>query len=362
MSTVQTIIAPKEEITESVDKKQNINKNIQSYIEVNPKRELYLKITSYFPNLDKQYKNLLEKQLTEPDNEKNEFTLDIIENIFKYMSEENRLMGMRPYFKTLDDYSDSLDEIAINIASTIKNGNSLMYYMVLLNNGILTKDDIKTWAEAENLGCDEFLALCKLEKTSIVKISNLKRINRGFSVTSLRTMSSNNDMQRYAFKLSFAEGMPLLQKLKTISDVHRAMYGSIYLKESKADNNAEFIEKDIQSEMVDNIIKDRRMESVYNFARYINPEAFKDYSLSSTDVKFLTKDDEKYKNIKDICSKIILNIDFENPKLKEFCEVVNDENIWSGILTTRHSKIRFLSRFVLKDNPTPDLQDDTAKK
>ena len=116
--------------------------------------------------------------------------------------------------------------------------------------------------------------------------------------------------------------------------------------------------------MVDNLLKDRRMESIYNFARFIDPKAFKNIKLSSTDVKFLQKEDNNYQLVKDICSKIIFKLDFENPRFKEFCNVINNKEISGEVLTTRHSRIRFVSRFVLKNNHNPKkgLEQDCREK
>ena len=337
----------------------------QSFIEERPERELYFKITSFFPNLDSKYKQLLSVSSAEPENKKNERTLNILENILRVASENNdKLTIMKSYIKTLDEYSDCLDDIATNISSTLLNGNSVMYYLVLLNNGKLSKDSIKTWAEAENLSCDEFMMIKQLDKESILKINEIKKNYPSLTITDFGDMLNKYDKKTYAFRVGFPETTPAHTKLKAISAIHEAVYGEINLKENTEDSNNDFLEKDVQTEMVDNLLKDRRMESIYNFARFIDPKAFKNIKLSSTDVKFLQKEDNNYQLVKDICSKIIFKLDFENPRFKEFCNVINNKEIFGEVLTTRHSRIRFVSRFVLKNNhyPQKGLEQDCREK
>lgn len=339
--------------------------NMNAFIKDNPERELYLKVTSFFPNLDSKYKQLLNTSLTEPDNKKNEQTLNILEDIFSNTLENSdKLTIMKSYIQTLDEHSDCLDDIATNISSTLLNGNSVMYYLVLLNNGKLSKEKIKTWAEANCLSCDEFMMMRELSKDSILKINEIKKNYPGLTITDFRDMDEKFNKKTYVFRVGFTETMPMDTKLKAISKIHDAVYGEIALKENTEDSNGEFLGKDVQTEMVDNILKDRRMESIYNFARFIDPKAFRSINLSSTDVKFLQKEDKRYQLIKDLCSKIIFKLDFENPRFKEFCDAINNKEIFGEVLKTRHSRIRFVSRFVLKNNPEPakGLEHDCREK
>lgn len=49
--------------------------DISKLINENPKRAKYLKISSFFPNLNAAYKNLLERKINEPENNENNFLL-----------------------------------------------------------------------------------------------------------------------------------------------------------------------------------------------------------------------------------------------------------------------------------------------
>ena len=344
--------------------KQENSFNPDTYTKDAPERELYLKITSYFPNLDKEYKKLLESNFKNPDDKKSEHTLNMLENIFKYMSEDNRLTGLKPYLKTLDDYSDCLQDITTNISSTLRNGNSIMYYMVLLNNGKLTKDDIKNWTEVDSLGCDEFMMLKNLDKTVIKKINLIKSNRNYFKITDFQPMlKETGPVKTYAFKLNFDNNVEVIDRFQTVSEIHTAIYGVINLQEHK-DKKDSFLVEDIQNEMVDNVLKDRRIDSVYNFIKYINPKSLKHYNMTSSEVKYLSKDDKKYKAIKEICANEVLKLNADNPKLQEICNLINDDEVFGKIINTRHSRLRFITRFVLKDNiyPEPNLHEDCRKK
>ena len=71
----------------------------------------------------------------------------------------------KTYFEALDkDSINCLDEVFVNYESTIKNGDTPMHYLVLLNNGTITTDEIKKWTEAKHLGCDEFMLTRFMDK------------------------------------------------------------------------------------------------------------------------------------------------------------------------------------------------------
>lgn len=339
--------------TEDIVNGNNIDKfPTEEIIENNPERELYLKVTSYFPNLDGKYKQMLQTQIKEPENEENNFILETIENTFKYFTDDNKLVIMKPYLNLMNDYSENIDDIAKNISSTIKNGKSYMYYFVLLNNGKLTREDIHNWAKAPNISCDEFMMFKNMGYNTISSINSLKK-DTAFTIDDYFKLTSENGKSMYAFRLNFQDGTPVRKRLQTISKVHEALYGDIYLKGNNTNNDLKFLQKDIQTEMMDNIIKDRCMDSVYNFAKFIEPQTFKKIKLSSNDIKNLSKDDKDYKRIKALCNNIVLHLNDNNPRAKEFCDVMNNNDLFEDIITSRHARIRFLTRFVLKDNQKP---------
>ena len=334
--------------------------------EEKPEREVYLKLTSYFPNLDSKYKQLLQTSVHEPENEKNKFVLSSLENIFKmFCSSETKLMYMKPYMDVLDKkYSNCLDGIAENLASTVENGNSPMHYLVLLHNEAISQEDIYRWAKNRNLSCDEFMMTRDLNDEQLERLNKLKETNNHFTIKKCIPLEDDKfDLQTYAFKLDFEpENLSLAKMLKTAAEVHEAIYGGIYLKEEK-DSNDNYLVEDIQTELVDNILKDRRMDSTYNFIKYVKPSALSEFDYTADEVKFLTKENKEYNKIKSICSHALMNLDFDNPKLKVLCDILNDDRMFGKIITNRHSRIRFMTRFVLKDNPNPlNLQADTYEK
>ena len=336
--------------------------DISELLEDNPKRKTFLKITSYFPNLDKEYKKMLETMVKEPDNTKNDFTLDMIENIFDYLSQQDRLMGVKSYFQALNEKADVLNDISTNISSTLKNGNSLMYYMVLLNNGKLTNEDIKLWAKTDNLSCDEFMTFKSLGSETILNLSNIKnQYNNKFKVIELNEHEKNDVKNNFLYKLDFEPDVELAERFKIVKDIHEALHGKVCFDANK-DEKSEYVEHDIQRELLDNVIKDRRMDATFTFVKYINPASLKDYNLTAQDVKFLSKDDKKYKEIYKICMENVMHLDFENPRFKELCEIMKDDKMFGELLESNHSRMRFLTRFVLKNNPTPKNLRESCKQ
>ena len=333
-------------------------------IQEKPERELYLKITSYFPNLDKEYKQMLAKSYLEPENEANNNTIGIIENTFNLLSSDGKLNLTKNYFSSLNDnYSDCLDAVAANLSSTIINGKSPMYYLVLLNNGKLTSEDVKKWAKAKNLSCDEFMVLKKLDENQLSKLSNVKeKYQNKFILTDFQPMKEYKNVPSFAFKLNFDEHLPLKKKLEIISGVHEAIYGPIIFAENK-DYLSEHLENDIQTEMIDNVVKDRMVDSTYTLVKYLSPKSLKRYNFSVQDIKFMDKNSKEYKEIKNICQRELVNLDKNNPKFKELCSVINDNSLYGNLFVTNHSKMRFLTRFVLKDNTNPKkLSEECALK
>ena len=347
----------------TTDIKQNKPFDLELCTKDAPERNLYLKITSYFPALDSKYKQLLEIQQKEPDNKKNEFTLNMIESTFKYLSDDKRLMSMKPYFHALNEHADDIDNIAVNISSTIKNNQSFMHYLILLKNGKISKEDITKWSELDNLSCDGFmLAKNILDDTQINNLNNLKKQNSNFRLTELKKSEyKNSEKTVYMFKLDFLGNLSTRDKLKTISQVYEALNGEISLKESKIFSD-EYILKDLTSEMMESIVKDHRLDATYNFIKYIKPEVLKDFDFSVEKIKLLDRNSSVFKNMKSVCLQEIICLDENNPKIQNVIDVLNDKEIFKDIITSRHAKIRFISRFVLKNNPNSDLKKDTKEK
>ncbi len=341
------------------DREQKVD--ISKLIDEKPERKTYLKITSYFPNLDSKYKQKLEEIVSNPENETDKLYVETLESLFNYMADSERLISMRKYIASLDEHAENLDGVMTNMLSTIKNGNSFMYYLVLLHNGKLTPDNIKLWARNDALSCDEFMLLKNFDEKIVSNINALKQKNNNFKITSFEKMEKSRYDKNYAFKLSFPENMPIQDKLKTAADVHKAIYGEIYVK-GKNGLDMKFLGKDIQTEMIDGVLKDNQIDSVYNFVKYISPEALKNIKLNSDEVKYLEKGDELYKQIANVCMKKLVNIDFNSPKVKEFVELIGNDDIFGSVLPSRHARIRFVTRFVLKNNPKAKLTEECKDK
>lgn len=318
-----------------------------------PERNKFIAITSFFPKLHEKYQVILADSLNKPE-DNNKFVLNFLENTFTMLSSDDGLRYRKAYFEALDNYSDCLEDVAKNMSSAISNGESPMHYMVLLRNGKISKEEIQQWARYNNLSCDEYMLLRNYNETIIHNINSLKQINNNFKITHFETMPNTKYMTNYVFKLDFPEGMSLEERLKTITDVHRAIYGEIYVKGTK-DREKKFLKSDIQTELLDSIVKDSQMDAVYNFVKFINPEALKDINLTSDEVKSIDNEGDLYKQIQSICTKEVVNLNFDTPKMQEMIELMGNNDIFGEIFSTRHSRIRFITRFVLKDNPNADL-------
>ena len=305
---------------------------------------------------------MLKLLITEPENIDNKNKLELLEDIFRELTIKNEMKYKKTYFEALDkDYINCLDEVFVNYESTIKNGDTPMHYLVLLNNGTITTDEIKKWTEAKHLGCDEFMLTRFMDKEVLLKLSKLKEKNNKIKISYFDPMVNDKYQQTYAIKYLFDKDLSLTEKLKSIVQVHEAIYGQMNLKEVIDTHNIYF-EKDIKTELLDSIVKDDRLDSTFNFVNYINPSLFEKYKLTSADIKLLQKDSIVYNEIQNICSNAILNIDYNSPKMKEFIELLQNDEIFKNLFTTLHSRMRFITRFVLKDNPNSNLTEDCKAK
>ena len=340
----------KEQLTKNNTEK---NADFAPLIEKNPQRELYLKVTSYFPNLDKEYKKRLEVLITEPDNKNNQTTVDSIENIFDTLTKDGRLKTTRSYFESLDkNYSNCLDEIAINAQSALQVDKSLFTYLVLLNNEKITENEIKQWSKYSNLGCSEYMYMRKLLNDEQLAAMNDLKSSHKFTVKSFSKMDAKYQDSTFIFQLAMEKGMAVEEKLKTIAEVHKAIYGPIYLQ-GKRESISAYREKDIQTELMDNIIKDRQIDTIINLLNYAKPQVLKQLGLSIDELRIITPNNPRYRKIKNTCANEILKLNFNSPKMQTFCNIIDDE-ISDGILVTRHAKMRFLTRLVLNnENVTP---------
>ena len=337
------------------DEKEEKLEDYSPLIEQNPQRAQYLSVLSDYPRLHEQYEQMLAKAVKYPDDAENKFTLDVLEVAFELMTKDNRFQYYESYFDTLEnDYSDKLDDLASTLVNAYKNNVEPLAYLQKLNSGRIAANEVIKWANAKNLNFEEFLKCKFMDGEILTNISNLKGNNNNFTITNMRPFD-NYKVPLYTFKLSFKDQLPLEQKLKTIADVHTAIYGPIGLND---DSDERYINSDIRTELADNLLKDRMIDAVYSFVKYINPDALKNIGLSSDDVRYLTKDDEIYKQIKSICSKEIMNLDTENPRFLELYSIMQNKEIFGDIITTTHSKLRFITRFVLKNNSdTQSLSD-----
>lgn len=348
-------------IEEAKQEKQIVNINYDKLFEEKPERNKYLAITSCFPNLDKEYQSLLTKTLAEPENDKNKRTVEALETIFKILSKDDGLKYRKSYFEVLDKNSDCLDGVSKNLDAVLSNDDSIMHYLVLLNNEKITKQDIKKWAQYTRLSCDEFMILKDFDDNILKSINELKSTNKNFKIKYFDEMLNAKYCTNYTFKLSFSENLSLEDKLKTIRDVHKAIYGDIYVNGEKQQDKY-YLQGDIKTELLDSIVKDNQLDSVFNFVKYLNPKSVKFFKLTSNKVKFLDKGTDLYKQIQSICMNELVNIDFNSQKLVEMTELMGNDDIWGGLIGTIHARMRFITRFVLKDNYNADLTKNCKEK
>ena len=326
--------------------------DVSALIEEKPARKEYLDALTEYPNLNNRYRQMLERAAKEPDNAKNKFTMETLEVAFNMMIKGDRLQYYEAYLNMLDKkYSDRLDDIATNIISAYKNGDTPLTYMQMLYSTKWEPKYVSLWAKAKNLTSSEFYKCKFLDEERLVNLSELRAKNNNFKISMMRPFD-NYKIPMYTFRLHFKDGISLEDKFKAITDVHTALYGPISLND-ESDIIAHYMNSDIRTELADNILKDRRVNSVFRFVRYLNPEAVSDIKLTSKEIKFLSKEDEEYKKIKDICSKEVMNLDAENPRLFEIYELLQNEDIFGNIFKTTHARLRFLTRFVLNSSTTP---------
>ncbi len=345
------------EIPDELDYTQLFNEN--------PDRNTYLAITSkYFPNLNEKYEAMLVKSLKEPDNERNIQVLGTLETIFSVLTKDkDSLKYKKNYFSVLDGkYNSCIEEVCDNFNSTVLGGNTPMEYLTMLNNERFTKEEIINWANAGNISLKEFLLVRDLNGESLTNISNLKSKNNNFEITKfILTENKVLTQKKYIFQMKFKEGTDLKDKLSTISKFHEAIYGPIYLSGAK-DFNDEYLLQDIVTEISEYILKDQRYESLYNFMKYAAPELVSKFQYTSQEIQLLPKEHPAIKELKKISNDYILNLDFSSKKMNDLCNLISDDAMFEGLLQSRHARLRFLTRIVLKDNPDSDIYEACKEK
>ena len=312
-----------------------------------------------YPKLNQKYEQIILNYIKEPENTKNKTILDTIEIILDTLT-ENNAKYTKGYLDALENkYYDCIEEICENVNSTIMNDHSPMYYLIFINNETITKDEIQKWAKAKYLSCDEFMNMRNLDENILI---NLKQKNNKFRITKFIELPNYiPDNNNYAFKLEFDEDVSLSERLKTVTNVHTAIYGPIFAKEQKEPSDL-FATRDIQTELLENIVKDQQLNSIFNIIMYLEPNALKKFDITGEDVKFLEENSQTRNKIKQICRNVLINLDLESEKMTQLASIMNNDEIFKNILNTRHSRLRFISRFVLKNNFSGDLEEKTREK
>ena len=104
------------------------------------------------------------------------------------------------------------------------------------------------------------------------------------------------------------------------------------------------------------------LDSVYNLVKFLNPKSLEEFDLTSDEVKMLSENSKKYRKLREALGRGIVGINLNSDRANELLSVINDNSIPKEILSNGHATIRFISRFVLKNNFNPDLKKDTTEK
>ena len=86
------------------------------------------------------------------------------------------------------------------------------------------------------------------------------------------------------------------------------------------------------------------------------------YNYTSDEIKMLDVDSQEYKQLRNEIYNQIYTVDIYNPKIKELVDALNNKELFGDLIKNSHAKLRFISRFVLKDNPNANLAQDIKQK
>lgn len=306
-----------------------------------PEIKANLESLKSFSLLSKKYQEVLNTYAADKKNKENKQAKEGIEKILSVLQGFPSRFS-KQYLELFETkYAESFDKLGI-IANNIPQNQDIQEFLSDLKEGGYSVEDINQKLQYPALTFKEIKIIEELPQKNKAAINEIKQKNN-FKFELIKDEIRHN----YGFILHFAESNKnLSDKLKTISRFHEALYDNIYLHKDTGSKAQRVI--DIQDELQKLVKKDKNWDSVYNTVKYLVPEEFInfDYEQNKNDSKIMNK------KLEDAIKKI----DIHTLEAIELENIINDDEIFDGLMSNNHAKIRFISRFVLnRDVDADDL-------
>ena len=294
-----------------------------------------------FPKLNEKYQFVLKAYAVNNNDNENKQALEGIEKVLAVL-EGFPARFAKQYLELFETkYAEYFDKLGI-IANNIPQNQNVQEFLSELKEMEYSEEDINQRLQYPALQFREIKIIEELPQKSKIAINEVKS-QYNFKIE----LKKDDIRHNYGFILHFTESNKnLSDKLKIISRFHEALYDNIYLHKDTGNKVQRII--DIQDELQKLVKKDKNWDSVYNTVKYLVPEEFInfDYEQNKNDSKVMNE------KLEDAIKKINIHT-FEAIELEN---LINDNEIFDGLMSNNHAKIRFISRFVLnKDFEDEDL-------
>ncbi len=229
---------------------------------------------------------------------------------------------------------------------------------------VINPKNLKNWLEFPLFNTYEFLQVNNLPEKSIKQIYLLKKKNL-FKTFMLKKVTSENyeDDNKYIFSLDFYPNTNLKDKLKIITKFHEAIYGNITGTTYKFQSFRNFSPSTLKYDLVKTIASDEDLEPTYNFVKYLDPKSLGKYNkLSSDDVMILPLKSNQHAMLKEHLIAVVDNLNIDTDKFKSLVTLLNNHDIFDEYLGSRHAILRFVGRYVLRDNANTDNLEADCRK
>lgn len=326
----------------------------------NEKRKFYLQILKDYSNLNSKYKHLLVANYKKPDNTEIRYKLKNFEIILDTLANPNEIEYHKQYFEVLNTkYIDDFDNICNACRYNIKNGGSTWKFLALLKGEKISSEQLEEWTQYPEFNCDEFMNLRDFSSEDKMRIAKFKRKSH---IINFDLHQSRRFDDRYTYYINFNKKQSMQERLLTIAQMHEALYNEpAYFGKKEIPELYEPIH--VRDEIYTMLKRDIELNSIYALAKYLNFEGLEKYNYFYDDIIKLQKDSPEYNNLKNDIAKALFNFDISSEKVGQLVYLLNRKDLFEDIMDGAHAIMRFITRFVLKNNySTKNLIKETEQK
>lgn len=338
-------------------KESSQTKQIKQILKKDPSKLKNIQILEKYPKILNKYTEFLINNAKDPNNAVAKNLLGLFEI---FLEQNNKITETSIQEETLqsleDNYSDDMENLCTGFFLHLKNNGSPRKFLKAIRRNRLSSDDFMFLSKYPNFNLNDLLNSKELSEEVIEFLNNQKKEGniKGFIT------SKSPDLNYYYYALDFPEGKTLKENFQTIVKMHEAMHGPIALKKDHC--QAVFTKEDLESELYDRLKKDKILDSVYNLVKFLKPKILENYNFTSEEVKLMPENSKRYRKLREDLGRGLVTINYDSPRAKQLLEIINDKSLPKDILANGHATLRFISRFVLKDNFNPNLEKDTNAK